>query len=92
MRHFEGFSNTVKLLVVKPILRKLIQALVGDCDQLTSTTTTESTTTNGEFIPDYQCTASHPCPEGYCCWWDEKMCVLEAAVGSCDIFTTALRR
>ena len=69
--------------------RELIQALVGDCDQLTSTTTTESTTTNGEFIPDYQCTASHPCPEGYCCWWDEKMCVLEAAVGSCDIFTTA---
>ena len=71
--------------------RELIQALVGDCDQLTSITT-ESTTTNGNFIPDYQCNAaSHPCPEGYCCWWDEKMCVLEAAVGSCDIFTTTVQ-
>ena len=31
----------------------------------------------------------HPCPEGYCCWRDQKMCVLEAAVGTCDIFTSS---
>jgi hypothetical protein len=78
------------------------QALVGNCNVFSTTTTTTTTTTprtttptttttNGDVLPDFECDASHPCPDNWCCFWDEKECINEAAVGDCSIFSTTPR-
>ena len=45
------------------------------------TSTTTSTTTSADILPDFGCSHHNPCPSGYCCELDTGACYSNPFVG-----------